>query len=595
MHTHRHSILSVVLFACSATLLSGAAECQQRPGPRRSVMPKSIANALPVELDQTRVVVKLAEGQPGLAQAGKIMAPDVLAAIGSRTTRPFFAGLESELATIRERQLAAVRAGTQPTVDLSLYYEVFAQNAQDVRQLVRQLNALQSVELAYPRERPAPPPGDDPPFTPDFTNQQGYRANSPTGIGAHTILSTSGASGVGITVLDIEWGWDFGHEDIASLTAASLVGPPISNPSYNNHGVAACGIIAADADGAGVTGLSPDIALKVATDYPAAGYSVANAITAGMPSLQAGDIILLEAQTFTPLGLGPTEWNQADFDAILIATNLGIITVEAAGNGGVNLDDPALNGLFNISVRDSGAIIVGASNGSSLSRAGFSSYGARVTANGWGASVTTTGYGGLFSAPGTSLQDYTSTFSGTSSASPIVTAAVIAVRGAADAQLDPSAAAGLDAITIRTLIENTGTPIATIGSRPNSTDLLTAANILRGLTVRTEPQLGTTTVLDIEPVFAGTSGDIYGMFGGTTPINAPLPAPFIADSRGLLDLSTANPVTFGAFGGLAASYSIAVPNNAALVGQSFYFQAMTMDLSTNTMAATNSARVYLRH
>lgn len=595
MNTHRQSILFFALLSCSAALCSGEVVGQQADGPRRSVMPKSIANALPVDLEQTRVVVKLAEGQPGLTQAGKIKAPDILATIGSRIAQPFFAGLERELATIRARQLAAARPGTQPVVDLALYFEVFAQNAQDVRQLVRQLNALPSVELAYPRERPAPPPGDDPPFTPDFTSQQGYRANAPTGIGAHAIMSTSGASGANITVLDIEWGWDFGHEDIAGLTAASLVGPPIANPAYNNHGVAACGIMAADADGAGVTGLNPDITLKVTTNYPATGYSVANAITAGMPALHSGDVILLEAQTFTPLGLGPTEWNQADFDAILIATNLGIITVEAAGNGGANLDDPGFGGLFDISVRDSGAIIVGASNGSALSRAGFSCYGARITANGWGGNVTTTGYGALFSAPGTSLQDYTNSFSGTSSASPIVTAAVVAVRGAAEAQLDPVAAAALDAFTIRALIENTGTPIATIGSRPNANDLLNAANILRGLSVGIEPQLGTTSVLDIEPMFAGTTGDIYGLFGGTTPINAPLPAPFIADSRLLLDLNTANPVTFGAFGGLAASYSIAVPNNAALVGQSFYFQAMTMELSSNTMAATNSARIYLRH
>lgn len=558
-------------------------------------MPKSVANALTVKLDQTRVVIKFAEGQTGLVQAGQIHAPDVLAVLGSRTTRSFFAGLEAQLANIRERQLAVTPQGTSPAVDLSLYFEAFAQNAEDVRQLVKQLNALPSVELAYPRERATPPPGDDPPFTPDFTSQQGYRAAAPNGVDAHTMLSTSGAAGVGITVLDIEWGWHFGHEDIAALNPASLIGPPIFNSSYNNHGTAVSGVLAADADGAGVTGMTPDITLRVATDYPSSGYSVANAIAAGLPALQSGDVLLLEAQTGTPLGLGPTEWNQADFDAILIATNLGIITVEAAGNGGVDLDHQALNGLFNLAVRDSGAIIVGASSGSALARASFSSYGSRVTANGWGGNVTTTGYGVLFNVPGTVLQNYTNGFNGTSSASPIVTSAVVSLLSAANTQLDAAAAAAFDAVTIRTLIQNTGTPIASIGSRPNATALLAAANILRGLTVRDEPELGTTTFLDLEPVFAGTSGDFYGMFGGTTQANAPLPAPFIADSRLLLDLATAAPITFGAFGGLAASYSIAVPNNAALSGQSFYFQAVTIDLTANTMAASNSARIYLRH
>jgi len=595
MRMATHTSLLIAVFACTVVAWPGDATCQESTGPRRGVMPKSVANEMPVKLDQTRVVIKLAEGQPRLVQDGQIDAPDILGVLGSRATRSFFAGLETQLAHIRERQQAVARPATPPAVDLSLYFEVFAQNAEDVRQLVAQLNALPSVELAYPRERATPPPGDDPPFTPDFTGQQGYRAAAPNGVDAHAMLSTTGASGVGITVLDIEWGWHFGHEDIAGLTPASLIGPPISNPLYNNHGTAVSGILAADADGAGVTGMTPDITLRVATDYPSSGYSVANAIVAGMPALQSGDVMLLEAQANTPLGLGPTEWYQADFDAILVATNLGIITVEAAGNGGVNLDSPMLNGLFNIAVRDSGAIIVGASYTSPLTPASFSSYGSRVTANGWGSSVTTTGYGWLFSVAGMVTQDYTASFSGTSSASPMVTSAVVALRGAAEAQLDSAAAAALDAITIRTLIENTGTPIASIGSRPDAAALLTAANILRGLTVREEPQLGTTTYLDLDPAAANIPADIYGLFGGTTTANATLPAPFLANSRLLLDLNTAAPVTAGILSRVATSYATAVPNNVALIGQSFYFQAVFMDLTNNTLATSNSARIYLRH
>ncbi|MFN3242894.1 MAG: S8 family serine peptidase [Planctomycetota bacterium] len=580
--------------ACSAILWSTAAVGQQAQRARRAVMPKTLANALPVAAEQTRVVVKLAEGRPELVRRGAIDAAEILAVIDGRSTRSFFAGLEDELASIRARQLAAAPEGTRPAVDLSLYYEVHANSAADARRLVQQLNALPSVELAYPRELPTPPPGDDPPFTPDFSNQQGYRAPAPDGIDANAVQALTGASGAGITVLDIEWGWDFGHEDIAPLTAASLIGPPIFNSTYNNHGVAACGEIAADVDGHGVSGLNPDITLRVATDYPASGYSVANAIAAGLPALGSGDVMLLEAQTSTPLGLGPTEWNQADFDAILIATNLGILTVEAAGNGGVNLDSPVLNGLFDLSVRDSGAIIVGASDGVSLARAGFSSYGSRVTANGWGRDVATTGYGSLFSAPGTSLQDYTASFNGTSSASPIVTAAVVAVRGAADAQLDPTAAAALDAFALRSLIEATGTPIPNIGSRPDAAALLAAADILRGLTVSADPRLGTNVVLEIERSFAGTTGDLYGLFGATSTMNAPLPAPFVADSRRLLDPATTAPASFGTFNGATADYTISVPNNAALVGQSFYFQAITLDQNNGSLAATNSARVYVR-
>ena len=132
---------------------------------------------------------------------------------------------------------------------------------------------------------------------------------------------------------------------------------------------------------------------------------------------------------------------------------MGVIVVEAAGNGSVNLDQPGCNRLFDRSYRDSGAIIVGAGDPGQHARLSFSSYGSRVDVQGWGGSVTTAGYGAAFD-PGDIRQRYTHSFGGTSSASPIVTGAVLALQGALKAR-------GLALATpaeIRETLVVTGTP-----------------------------------------------------------------------------------------------------------------------------------------
>ncbi|MCA8973488.1 MAG: S8 family serine peptidase, partial [Planctomycetes bacterium] len=582
------SIVTLTLVSCS--LLAASPQSPISRQPVRTVMPKAIANDLPIDAAQVRVVIKLVEQRADVAAEGRILAPDVLAVVGDRPIQPFFVGLESELKEIRRRQLAATPAGTLPLVDLSLYFEVATQSAIETRELVTRLNALDTVEIAYPRELPTPPPGDIPPVTPDFTSQQGYRGPAPTGIDGDAVMYTTGGMGAGIKVLDIEWGWDLDHEDLARLRPSSLVGPPIANSSYNNHGTAVGGIISADADIYGVTGFNPDVQFFVATDYPATGYSVANAIAVGLPTLGAGDVMVLEAQTTTPLGLGPTEWVQADFDAIVIATGLGVITVEAAGNGSVNLDSPTLGGLFNTAVRDSGAIIVGASNGSALARASFSCYGTRIDANGWGYNVVTTGYGTLFN-PGDVRQHYASGFNGTSSATPIVTGAVLALRGAAIAQLDATAAAALDMFAIRTLLRTTGTPIASISNRPDCEALLAAAGITSGLSMRDEPRTGQTCHVDLLPAFPVTANDLWAFAASLTPGNQPMPAPYLG--RYLLGTPTV-PLGFGTFASTPATLAVTVPNSASYYGLRYYLQGFTLETAINRLTATNGVTLFVR-
>jgi hypothetical protein len=113
------------------------------------------------------------------------------------------------------------------------------------------------------------------------------------------------------------------------------------------------------------------------------------------------------------------------FSAIQLAASNNMYVVEAAGNGGYDLNSLVFAG-------ESGAIIVGAGGAyaggpggaGNLERLTFSSFGFRVNVQGWGENVTTTGYGNLYSEAGTDNYDYTASFNGTSSASAHVAAAV---------------------------------------------------------------------------------------------------------------------------------------------------------------------------
>lgn len=202
--------------------------------------------------------------------------------------------------------------------------------------------------------------------------------------------------------------------------------------------------------GIGVNGIAPDCNARVF----AFGRHTARDIVQAALMLSAGDVLLLEIHRAGPRhnfqgrqdqqGYIAIEWWEDDLAAIEFATKRGIIVIEAAGNGGENLDDvlydspgsgfpPNWKNPFRRQPRDSGAIVVGAgapppgthnrTHGPDRSRLGFSNYGSLLDAQGWGREVTTCGYGDLQS--GQPDHWYTDQFSGTSSASPIVAGAAI--------------------------------------------------------------------------------------------------------------------------------------------------------------------------
>lgn len=331
---------------------------------------------------------------------------------------------------------------------------------------------------AFTGDFTAPPPQDDPDQqllqtaaksenrdSPDYTIYQGYLLAPPGGVNALAVNDLPGARGQNMKMIDVELGWNFNHEDLPSpfFTAGNIT----STLDNRNHGTAVMGEIRGSDNGFGVRGITPEAQVGASSAYFT---SVASALMTAWQGLDEGDVILIELHAPGPaadgngqFGYVPMEYWQDNFDTIMVITAAGGVVVEAAGNGTQNLDDPIYGVLFDRNYRDSGAIMCGATTigGTPYD---WSNNGSRVDLNGWGGSVGTCGYG--------DLQDteenvfYTRYFSGTSSASPIVTGSVMALQGLAKANYGFI----LDALTIRTLLAETGTPQqpgGIVGPRPD--------------------------------------------------------------------------------------------------------------------------------
>jgi hypothetical protein len=451
---------------------------------------KPAQTTLTAEVSAHRLVLKFNEGTRVRLRNGRLVGAvdprdvrDVLAAHGIAE------GAIKRLHTRSEDELDRLRAKGQrksgrELADLNLYYVIDLPAGADAAVIADHLNALDEVEFAEPAPLPTPPPVDIPPPTPDLTPDQGYLQSAPAGIGAlDAAIFFPGSDGQSSTIVDVEYNWVLDHEDLelpssANIDSATLVDPFPSDQA--NHGTAVLGIIGGGDNGYGVIGIASRSTIEVAPALTLEfGYNVARAITNAAAVIGPGDVILIEQQAgvcggtcgASQIGCGPVEWRQADFDAIAAATAIGIVVVEAAGNGNVNLDAAACEGRFDRLVRDSGAIVVGAGGSSTRARLSFSSFGSRVDVQGWGDNVTSTGYGDAFD-PGDIKQRYTNSFGGTSSASAVVAGAVLAIQGA----LTASGQAPADPAAIRQALVDTGTrqlnPDEQIGPLPNITAAL---------------------------------------------------------------------------------------------------------------------------
>ncbi len=327
---------------------------------------------------------------------------------------------------------------------------------------------------------PPPPPSMDTeaPFLrqiPDFTDKQFYLYGDQGGdiIGIYADHAWSvGITGQGVSFADIEWGWDYLHQDFAGQNVIDAL--TTTNHNYDDHGTGVLGEMYSADNGFGVKGCV----------YGADAFYGFSEITKGRPaaigyamdSLKAGDIIVYEMQTG---GVGgeyvPADYNQSVWDITKTATEAGFIVVAAAGNGNQNLDGSGYNSYM--ARGDNGSIIVGAGTKVGRNKCSFSTYGSRVDVCGIGDwSIYTTGYGDLYGSGHTS---YTKGFSGTSSSTPIVASAAIAVQSYAKNTYGET----ISPKDMRAILKATGTPQGTgghIGPLPNVKDAFDVVDSIYG-------------------------------------------------------------------------------------------------------------------
>ncbi len=299
--------------------------------------------------------------------------------------------------------------------------------------------------------------------TPDLTHHQDYRQYFVGGdvFGINIDFAWAiGIYGQGIEIADIESGFDYEHEDLERAKFTALV-PHWDGVSFD-HGTAVCGVMFAIENDYGMTGMVHEAdKFYGISRYPNSdAQELVPGITTGIEELNEGDVFLFELQSFGPFPPDeeryiPIDWDETVWDLTQQATDAGIIVVAAGGNGSVNLDDEPLLDEY-LARGDNGAIIVGAGTRNGRNRADFSTYGSRIILQGWGDwTVATTGYGALYH--GGEHATYTGSFAGTSSATPIVASAAVAVQSYAKNYLGTI----LTPLQMRALLFETGTPQGT--------------------------------------------------------------------------------------------------------------------------------------
>ncbi|MDR5771154.1 MULTISPECIES: S8 family serine peptidase [unclassified Caballeronia] len=246
--------------------------------------------------------------------------------------------------------------------------------------------------------------------TPDFASQQTYLEG---GMGMNVRSAwKAGATGYAATVRHLDFGVYRNHEDLRNITVVT------SRPETDNcnHGTASTGCVAATANGFGVTGVAFDCRFYF--------YDISD-IDRLVSDAREGDVIGLNIQFMWNSKLIPVIDNKSWWDKIYALYQLGATVILAAGNGGLDLSRP---GVIN-DYGDCGGLLAGACDHSTGRREYSSNYGHHTSLiNSWGDwSVTTTGYGDLQALPGND-RNYTSKFSGTSSATALSVGAVAVVQ-----------------------------------------------------------------------------------------------------------------------------------------------------------------------
>jgi uncharacterized repeat protein (TIGR03803 family) len=267
------------------------------------------------------------------------------------------------------------------------------------------------------------------------------------------------------------------------------------------------------------------------------------------------------------------DWYEPYYNDIVMAVGNGIIVIETGDNGGQNLDDPIYStgngGHWPFLPQNrSGAIVVGAGasfDGSSTesSRLYYANYGSCVDVQNWGENIVTTGYGDLYSAEGPDLY-YTSTFSGTSGATPIVvgeTALLQSIYKQATGLL-------LTAPQIQTLLRATASP-QTSGTYPVFDNIGPLPNLL--LAIQTVlatngPPVAVQHTTNVTALIGGTAG-LSVAASGKQPLSYQwsINGTNLTNSTNLVGSTNANLVFINLSAAQAGNYVLTVTNSSGAI------------------------------
>ncbi|MCB9680819.1 MAG: S8 family serine peptidase [Alphaproteobacteria bacterium] len=198
---------------------------------------------------------------------------------------------------------------------------------------------------------------------------QPYLDDAPGGVAA-TRAWDRGGTGRQVQFADIEQAWDVHHHDLPRHHLHHVFGHNRRDDrTALDHGTHTLGVVAAlhnDIDATGIAHEAGPIYLSSYLDHRGQLLGVHNAILAALPHLHPGDVLLTEVQ-LAPRGEQaperlPVEVEMPTFLVLRLATALGIVVVEPAGNGDVDLDAHVTDDGRTLSrdpASDSGAILVG--------------------------------------------------------------------------------------------------------------------------------------------------------------------------------------------------------------------------------------------
>lgn len=332
------------------------------------------------------------------------------------------------------KKIGETKSGKE-LANLNLYYKVrFHHSKNDLMtSFYNELIKLEEIETAYFKKLISTKLINTNQYksnTVDLTAEQRYLWDAPLGVSYEKAKEYAGYDGSNISVFDIEAGWNSDHEEFEELDYHDITQAPFVMKQDKSHGTAVMGIISAGANSFGIDGMAPKAKFSVHTiceDSKCNSYVYDIPIANTIDHMKAGEILLLEIQTKHPTFGMPAETFQDVFDLLETASAMGIIIIEAAGNGGINLDSDDHDGIFDTNIRDSGALLVGASSlgfdigGTGIMGARYwaTCYGNRIDLFAHGELVLSTGYGDLINENENII--YTSMFNGTSASSAIIT------------------------------------------------------------------------------------------------------------------------------------------------------------------------------